>query len=254
MAFPEGYQQWGGTTADFIVSLHQLGAGVNVIKVASAPVLVFNGPDLDSDPVTDLRDVAGEPITTLRSDPSGNLPSFWAPDTATELWVQSGTGGPRLRLITRGEPGAPGVDGRGISGFQLISGNHSPGTVDRYRISMTDSTVWEFDVYNGLDGEGATPPAASTSAAGIAQLATAEEAIGGIVSTKIITPATLASALAGYQPNLASVPVAAIRNMDGTWENRPDAARVIWWDTTGLPPSDPPQFVAGDVILSPGVA
>lgn len=254
MAFPDDYTPWGGTTADFIVSLHKLGGGVSVVKVASAPVLVFDGPHLDSDPVTDLRDPDGEPITTLRSDPSGNLPEFWAPDTVGEVWVQAGEDGPRLRLITRGAPGADGTRGVGISGFQRIEGDGSPGTVDRYRISMTDSTAYEFSVYNGLDGDGATPPTASTSVPGIARLSTPAEAVAGESTDKIITPATLATVLADYQPNLASVAVIAVRLADGTWEDRPDAARVIWWDTTGLAPSDPPQFVPGDVILSPGIA
>lgn len=48
----------------------------------------------------------------------------------------------------------------------------------------------------------------------------------------------------------------AVRQLDGTWPDRPSGANgVLWFDLTGLPPSDPPQFnIETDIIVDPGVA
>ena len=44
-----------------------------------------------------------------------------------------------------------GATGIGISNVLWLSGDHSPGTFDTYRIVMTDGTYTDFDVYNGSD-------------------------------------------------------------------------------------------------------
>jgi hypothetical protein len=51
-----------------------------------------------------------------------------------------------------GEDGAPGATGNGIASVVLLSGDHSPGTSDTYRITFTDSSYYDFVVYNGADG------------------------------------------------------------------------------------------------------
>lgn len=47
-----------------------------------------------------------------------------------------------------------GFTGVGIQSFELTSGNHAPGTVDTYTMTLTDGTVKTISVYNGADGEG----------------------------------------------------------------------------------------------------
>lgn len=60
--------------------------------------------------------------------------------------------------LPRGDTGAPGpkgAPGNGISGIALKSGTHAPGTSDVYTITLTDSTTFDFEVYNGANGQGA---------------------------------------------------------------------------------------------------
>ena len=60
--------------------------------------------------------------------------------------------------LPKGETGAPGprgATGNGISGIELKSGNHAPGTSDVYTIILTDGTTFDFAVYNGANGAGA---------------------------------------------------------------------------------------------------
>ena len=60
--------------------------------------------------------------------------------------------------LPRGDTGAPGpkgAPGNGISGIALKSGTHAPGTSDVYTITLTDGTTFDFEVYNGANGQGA---------------------------------------------------------------------------------------------------
>lgn len=60
--------------------------------------------------------------------------------------------------LPRGDTGAPGpkgATGNGISGIALKSGTHAPGTSDIYTITLTDGTTFDFEVYNGANGQGA---------------------------------------------------------------------------------------------------
>ena len=54
-----------------------------------------------------------------------------------------------------GAPGPRGATGNGISGIALKSGTHAPGTSDIYTITLTDGTTFDFEVYNGANGQGA---------------------------------------------------------------------------------------------------
>lgn len=54
-----------------------------------------------------------------------------------------------------GATGPHGATGNGISGIALKSGNHAPGTSDVYTITLTDGTTFDFEVYNGANGQGA---------------------------------------------------------------------------------------------------
>lgn len=51
--------------------------------------------------------------------------------------------------------GEKGDTGNGIASITLVSGTHAAGTVDTYRIIMTDGATFDFTVYNGANGEGA---------------------------------------------------------------------------------------------------
>lgn len=60
--------------------------------------------------------------------------------------------------LPRGETGATGprgATGNGISGIALKSGTHAPGTSDVYTITLTDGTAFDFEIYNGANGQGA---------------------------------------------------------------------------------------------------
>lgn len=59
---------------------------------------------------------------------------------------------PRGETGVQGPKGAP---GNGISGIALKSGTHAPGTSDIYTITLTDGTTFDFEVYNGANGQGA---------------------------------------------------------------------------------------------------
>ena len=54
-----------------------------------------------------------------------------------------------------GAQGPQGATGNGISGIALKSGTHAPGTSDVYTITLTDGTTFDFEVYNGANGQGA---------------------------------------------------------------------------------------------------
>ncbi len=44
--------------------------------------------------------------------------------------------------------------GNGIESYELVEGNHNAGTLDTYRITFTDGTTKEIQIYNGKDGKG----------------------------------------------------------------------------------------------------
>lgn len=50
--------------------------------------------------------------------------------------------------------GDKGDPGNGIESIELVSGEHAPGTLDTYRITLTDGNFYDVHVYNGADGEG----------------------------------------------------------------------------------------------------
>lgn len=54
----------------------------------------------------------------------------------------------------QGEDGADGADGVGIASITLVSGTHAAGTLDTYRVTLTDGNTYDFQVYNGADGQG----------------------------------------------------------------------------------------------------
>lgn len=54
-----------------------------------------------------------------------------------------------------GATGSQGATGNGISDISLKSGTHAPGTSDVYTITLTDGTTFDFEVYNGANGQGA---------------------------------------------------------------------------------------------------
>lgn len=47
-----------------------------------------------------------------------------------------------------------GPAGVGIDNIQLTSGDHAPGTVDIYTVTLTDGTAYNISVYNGRNGTG----------------------------------------------------------------------------------------------------
>ena len=72
--------------------------------------------------------------------------------------------------IPRGDQGATGNTGRGISTVIRTSGTGAAGTTDTYTITYSDSTTSTFNVFNGANGSGtagtATPLMNGTAASG----------------------------------------------------------------------------------------
>lgn len=54
----------------------------------------------------------------------------------------------------QGDRGPTGATGNGVAAVTLKSGNHAPGTTDKYTMTFTDGTAVEIPVYNGADGQG----------------------------------------------------------------------------------------------------
>ncbi len=97
----------------------------------------------------------------------------------------------------QGAPGAPGATGNGVSGVSLISGDHSPGTVDTYRMSFTDGSYTDFTIYNGEDAQAGVSSVAGKT--GAVTLVPADVGLGNVsnVTTNNQTPTyTEASAIA----------------------------------------------------------
>ena len=75
--------------------------------------------------------------------------------------VTGGSGGTPYKITfgipqgIQGQQGIQGIQGVSVSSIELISGDHSAGTEDTYRISLSNSTYFDFQVYNGANGAGA---------------------------------------------------------------------------------------------------
>lgn len=60
-----------------------------------------------------------------------------------------------VRLTDGGTSTFQVTNGNGISNVVLLSGSHQPGGYDTYRITFDNGLFFDFEVYNGLNGEGA---------------------------------------------------------------------------------------------------
>ncbi|MBQ9980178.1 MAG: collagen-like protein [Oscillospiraceae bacterium] len=65
---------------------------------------------------------------------------------------EKGEAGEKGETGSVGPEGPRGLRGVGVESLELLSGDHSPGTLDTYRITFSDGAVQEFQVYNGADG------------------------------------------------------------------------------------------------------
>ena len=57
----------------------------------------------------------------------------------------------------------PAIRGVSVTSVVLISGDHSPGTTDTYRMQLSDGSIYDYQVYNGKDGKGSGGGASSWS-------------------------------------------------------------------------------------------
>ena len=62
--------------------------------------------------------------------------------------------GPQGIQGIQGETGERGDTGVSVTNYQLVSGNHAPGTYDTYRMTLSDGTTFDCNVWNGANGEG----------------------------------------------------------------------------------------------------
>ena len=82
------------------------------------------------------RQYSGKPPKPLNG-------TWWTWDAKTDSYIDTGIGSELA-----------GPAGNGIASISLVSGSHAPGTVDIYRITMTDGQSYDIAVYNGRDGSG----------------------------------------------------------------------------------------------------
>lgn len=79
----------------------------------------------------------------------GSSTLCWLPEVSAAgdlSWNQSDTAeAPAPRNIR-------GADGRGVASVTMLSGDHSPGSTDVYRMTFTDDSYVEFSIYNGEIG------------------------------------------------------------------------------------------------------
>ena len=91
----------------------------------------------------------GNGIASVTLNPDYTLTiTYTSGATATTTSIRGATG-------EKGATGDTGATGNGIASVVLLSGTHAAGTTDTYRITFTDSTAFDFTVYNGANGEGA---------------------------------------------------------------------------------------------------
>lgn len=87
-----------------------------------------------------------------KGDPGTDAKDLELQKTATHIQVRY-VGGEWADLVALADiTGPQGDAGNGIASIVLLSGDHSAGTSDTYRITFTDSTVFDLDVYNGSNG------------------------------------------------------------------------------------------------------
>lgn len=113
---------------------------------ASNAASAANTAKTNADTAAQAANNAASSISNLTVSASG-LSDGQAP-TAT---ISGGTNG-NAYSIAFGIP--KGDTGNGISKIELLSGGHNPGTFDTYRITMTSGQTYDFQVYNGLNGDG----------------------------------------------------------------------------------------------------
>lgn len=114
------------------------------------------------------RNILTISVETVASTSSAAVKSYNSATGALVLQIPQGVGistitagttsGLQRNYIVTYEDGSTDTitvyDGKGISSVVLTSGDHSPGTLDTYRINFTDGTHQDFYVYNGKDGIG----------------------------------------------------------------------------------------------------
>jgi hypothetical protein len=109
----------------------------------------------------------------------------------------TGPTGPTGATGATGPTGATGAAGVGISDWELISGDHSPGSTDTYRLTLTDASTFDVPVYNGEDGDGLTDSGVAAYVPGPSATNTA--LVDLIESTEAALPDRLASLLSANQ-------------------------------------------------------
>ncbi len=81
--------------------------------------------------------------------------SYFASDLSLIYFKNSNTTGDWTSGIPfgKGDKGDPGDKGNGIASIARINGDGSAGSLDTYRVTMTDATTYDFNVYNGADSD-----------------------------------------------------------------------------------------------------
>ena len=129
--------------------------------------------------------------------------------SATGSITASGADTAKVFAFNFGLPrGSNGATGNGVESFELISGDHSAGTTDIYRMTFTDGTYEDVSVYNGADGTGAVTGvkgnAESTYRTGNINLTPAN--IGAVPTTRTVNSKALSSNISLTASDVGAVP------------------------------------------------
>lgn len=86
--------------------------------------------------------------------------TYWEPQFSTigpegKPGIQGvpGVPGPEGKPGPKGDPGKKGDPGRGVASIRRIKGTGAPGSTDTYLITYSDNTTYQFEIYNGRDGD-----------------------------------------------------------------------------------------------------
>lgn len=92
-------------------------------------------------------DAATVTVGTVTAGEAGSSPSVTNAGTSTAAVLNF--------VIPKGDKGDKGDTGTGISEITLTAGNHAPGTTDTYTVQLSNGDEFSFQVYNGVNGDGA---------------------------------------------------------------------------------------------------
>lgn len=117
---------FGGSTADFVDQVANTGG----LFADSGASCSFYTAQTSGVQVTDLTDLAGNPIETVAADNYGQIPVFYGPpDGTSQLWVAAGGPGRQSMTATDIPARVIALEGLSPNTFPVVAANAPPGAV-----------------------------------------------------------------------------------------------------------------------------